>query len=110
MRKPDINDRIRKANTLNEERKTQEYERIQESLAVRREAEELLKWKGIIRFEIALTAFQIVRMLEEQRDRNMPKPPDFEWNEKFSEAIRFLPDAITFAKDCWYSCVEDKKE
>lgn len=110
MKKPDIKDRVKKANAHNEERKSQEYERIQEVLSIRKESEELQEWLEFFRFEIALTAFQIVQMLENQRDDNLPQPPDFEWNSLFCEAILNLPEAKRFAQDCLYDCMIEKTQ
>ena len=106
MKKPDIRDRINRTNAYNVERKSREYERIQEALAVRQEQEKLQEWTENFRFDLALAAFEIVRMLEKQRDDNVPKNPDYEWNELFCNAIKALPEAKEFAQDCWYECVK----
>lgn len=106
--RPDINDRIRRANRNNEERKAQEQVRIQTALAERREREELLKWKEYMQFEIALLALQIVRFAEECRDENSPSSPDEPWNNAFCESVRMLPEAAEFAKDCLADCIKWK--
>lgn len=108
MKKPDIRERVNRTNAYNAERKTQEYDRIKQAISLRHEQEEFEEWKKIMRFEIALSAFQIVRKLEDQRDMNVPQPPDFVWNSLFCEAIRMIPEAKRFAQDCWYDCVEVK--
>lgn len=106
--RPDINDRIRRANRNNEERKAQEQTRIQTALAARREREELLKWKEYMQFEIALLALQIVRFAEKCRDENSPNSPDEPWNNAFCESVRMLPEAVEFAKDCLADCIKWK--
>jgi len=76
-----------------------------------RESEkEFREWKERIRFDLALTADRIVEILEEQRDRNMPKTADETWNREFCQAVRLLPAARRFAKDCMYDCIEVKKQ
>ena len=103
--KPSIQDRINRANEHNDERKSQEYERIQKMIAERHETEAFQKWKDYMHFEIALLSLQIVRFLEEQRDTNAPKSVDEPWNERFCEAISILPSAREFAQDCFFDCV-----
>ena len=71
---------------------------------------EFREWKERMRFDLALTADRIVEMLEEQRDRNMPKTADETWNREFCQAVRLLPAARRFAKDCMYDCIEVKKQ
>lgn len=106
--RPDINDRIRRANKSNAERMSQEHERIQRALAERREHEEVCEWKEYMRYEIAMTALQIVMLAEEVRDINAPKSPDEPWNEAFCQAVRMLPEATAFAEDCLADCIKMK--
>ena len=73
---------------------------------MRKNAIEFQHWKEIMGFELALTAFDIVRNLEELRDRNAPKTPDEEWSPAFIKAVRWLPTARRFADDCMMNCVD----
>lgn len=109
MTRPSIQDRILKANAQNAERESQEHKRIQKALELRREADELKEWKERFKYDMALTAFQIVQLLEEQRDNNLPNRPESDWNSAFCEAIELLPKARRFAEDCWFDCVEVKE-
>ena len=63
-----------------------------------------------IRFDLTLTADEIVRRLEKQREEHMPKTPDEPWSEAFCEAVTVLPEARAFADDCWMECMEVRKD
>lgn len=82
-----------------------EAKRAEKALKMRKEAQEFAAWKDRMQFDLALTADQIVQMLEEQRDQNVPKTPNEPWNTRFCEAIRLLPAAKRFAQDCLFNCV-----
>ena len=99
-------DRVARANVANEERKSQEHQRIQAAIEARRHKENIRKELYDLKYEVALTAFQDVRALEIQRDAYAPKNPDDEWHPKFCEAIQLLPGRIEAAKDCWYGLME----
>ena len=101
--KPDINERIRKAENAKKSKKSEEHERIMKILSARKENEEIAEWKGEMQFDLALTADRIVEMLEDQRDMNIPNTADEDWNQQFCEAIQLLPYARRFAQDCWFA-------
>ena len=105
MNKPNIQERITRFNANNEIRKAEEYKRIQTIIQNKRYLEEISQWKDRMRFDLFLLADNILEMLEEQRDRNVPKTPNEPWNKQFCEAIELLPEARKFAQDCWYGCV-----
>lgn len=103
--KPNINERINRANAATEERKSQEHQRIHAMIEARREVEDFAAWKTWMRFEMDLMAFSLLRKLEEQRDTYAPTHPDDDWSEEFCEAVRMLPEVRRFAEDCWYDIV-----
>ena len=71
---------------------------------------EFQQWKERMQFDLALTADQIVEILEEQRDRHMPKHVWERWDEKFCEAVRLLPAAQRFAENCMMECMKEDKD
>jgi len=78
------------------------------ALKTRKNAIEFRQWKERFEFDLALTAEDIVKKLEEQRDANRPRRYGEEWNDKFCEAVLLLPEARQFAEDCMMYCVKDK--
>jgi len=82
-----------------------EAKRAENALKMRKEAQAFAAWKDRMQFDLALTASQIVDMLEDQRDRNVPKTPDEPWNKLFCQAVILLPAAKRFAQDCMFDCV-----
>ena len=81
----------------------------EKALQMRKNAIAFEEWKKQFRFDLALTADEIVRKLEKQRDANLPKTPDEEWNVMFCEAVTLLPAARRFADDCWMECMEVRR-
>ena len=71
----------------------------------REDAKNFLEWRERMQFDMALTADQIVKAIEKQRDENAPKSADDEWNDKFMEAIELLPAAKRYAEDCIMYCM-----
>ncbi len=70
---------------------------------------ELAEWKERMRFDLALTAEDIVRRLEEIRDEKRPRTYG-DWDEDFCNAVVLLPEARQFAEDCMMNCIEVKTE
>ena len=64
------------------------------------------KWIEDARFNMALKTFEVVRILETQRDDNTPKTPDEPWTAPFCQAIESLPVAEQIAQDAWFGCVK----
>lgn len=62
------------------------------------------------RFDLALAADRLVQRIEEQRDKNVPVRPDQVWNEKFSEAVKILPEARRLAQETMSECIRKKEE
>lgn len=83
-----------------------EAKRAEMAIKMRKEAYELEAWKERMRFDLFLTADRILEMLEEQRDLNIPKYADDNWNAKFCEAIRVIPAARRFAENCLIDCTK----
>lgn len=82
----------------------------EKALQMRKRAIEFQQWKERLRFDLALTADEIVRKLEEQRDRNVPATVGEAWNDLFCEAVELLPEARRFADDCMMYCMKERKE
>ena len=80
-----------------------ERKRAENALQRRKRAYELHEWKNRMQFELAITAEQIVRRLEDVRDEHRPRTYGT-WDEEFYTAVRLLPDAIRFAEDCIMDC------
>ena len=75
-----------------------EQERRQNAIVARRIAcrkyeEDTRRWADRMVFDLYLAAGRIMDMLEEQRDRNMPKDPDGPWNAEFCAAVEAIPEA-----------------
>jgi DNA primase len=69
---------------------------------------EFQEWKDRMQFNLALTAEDIVRRLENVRDEKRPRTYG-EWDEEFCTAVELLPDARRFADDCMMYCMEVRK-
>lgn len=82
----------------------------EKALQMRKRAIEFQQWKERLQFDLALTADEIVRKLEEQRDRNVPRTVGEAWNDLFCEAVELLPVARRFADDCMMYCTKERKE
>lgn len=74
----------------------------------RKEEREYREWLHRTQFDLFLIADKIVSMLEEQRERYVPKTPDETWHPLFCQAIELLPLARQFAQDCYFDCIEVK--
>ena len=82
----------------------------EKALQMRKRAIEFQQWKERLQFDLALTADEIVRKLEEQRDRNVPATVGEAWNDLFCEAVELMPEARRFADDCMMYCMKERKE
>ena len=82
----------------------------EKALQMRKRAIEFQQWKERLQFDLALTADEIVRKLEEQRDMNVPATVGEAWNDLFCEAVELLPEARRFADDCMMYCMKERKE
>ena len=78
------------------------------ALKMRKRANEQKEWVARFRFDLALTADDIVRRLEEIRDEKRPRTYG-EWDEDFCMAVELLPAARQFAEDCMMDCMEVKQ-
>lgn len=77
---------------------------------MRKEAQSFREWKARARFDLALTADQILEKLEQMRDENMPRTPGEKWNARFCEAVRLIPEARRFAEDCMADCMKGNED
>lgn len=68
------------------------------------------EWKERMRFDLALTAEDIVRKLEQMRDENRPRTYGDSWNEAFCTAVRLLPEARRFADETMMDCMKEKED
>lgn len=87
-----------------------EARRAEMALQRRKREQEFREWKSRMKFDLALTADQIVRLLEDQRDRNVPKTANETWNPKFCEAVRMLPAVRRYAEELMFNCIEVRKD
>lgn len=69
---------------------------------------EFREWKAKNRFDMFLTADRILEMLEEKRDKNVPRTANETWNRQFCEAVRLIPEAKRFAEDCMMNCIKGR--
>ena len=106
--RPSMAERIARHNKDNALREHEENERVRRAVEHRRTHEEFLKWKEKMRFDMYLTASQILMILTCQRDMNAPKHPDDEWSEEFRTAIELIPEARQFYEDTMMECTEVK--
>ena len=104
--RPSLADRIARHNADNADREHQENERVRRAVEHRKVQEEFLKWKDDMKFDLHLTALQILMRLEEIRDENAPGP-DGEWNEEFCRAVELIPEARRFYEDTIMDCIEE---
>lgn len=82
-----------------------EAERAKNALKMRKNAVEHEAWVKRMLFNLALTAEDIVRRLEDVRDEKRPRTYG-EWDEDFCKAVELLPEARQFADDCMMNCME----
>lgn len=68
---------------------------------------EFREWKERMQFDLALTAEDIVRRLDELRDAHRPKTYGA-WDPEFVRAVGLLPEARRFAEDCMMNCMKEK--
>lgn len=83
----------------------EEKRRAEIALKMRKRAIEHEEWTKRMLFNLALTAEDIVRRLENVRDEKRPRTYG-EWDEEFCTAVELLPDARRFADDCMMDCME----
>lgn len=78
------------------------------ALLRRKRAIEFQEWKDRTEFDLALTADEIVKRLEDQRDKYRPHRYGEEWNPLFCQAVLLLPEARQFADDCMMYCMKER--
>lgn len=83
-----------------------EAKKRQETRARERELQE---WKDRMLFEMHLVAGDILRMLERQRDENVPKTPNEEWNWRFRVAVEQIPIWKRIADDAEMNCMKVRR-
>ena len=80
------------------------------ALKMRKRAIAIQEWKERTQFGLFLMADEILRRLEDQRDRNVPTKADEPWNREFAQAVRLIPTARRFAEECYARCMKEKDE
>ena len=85
-------------------------EEAKKALQMRKKAYELEEWKNRMQFNLALTAEDIVKRLEDVRDERRPRRYGEEWDKDFCSAVVALPEARKFADDCMMNCMKENKE
>lgn len=83
------------------------HEAAKKALEMRKKAIALQEWKDRMRFNLALTAGDIVRRLEEERDSKRPRTYGEEWDKDFCSAVLTLPEARAFADECMMNCIKE---
>ena len=83
-------------------------EAAKKAILMRKRRIEFEEWKKRIRFDLALTADEIVRRLENERDMKRPKTYG-EWDPDFCAAVVALPEARQFYEDMMMECTEVKE-
>lgn len=76
------------------------------ALEMRKKAIAFQEWKDRMQFNLALTAGDIVRRLEEERDSKRPRTYG-EWDKDFCAAVVALPEARAFADECMMNCMKE---
>lgn len=76
------------------------------AIEMRKKAIALQEWKDRMQFNLALTAGDIVRRLEEERDAKRPRTYG-EWDKDFCAAVVALPEARAFADECMMNCMKE---
>ena len=84
-------------------------EEAKKALQRRKNAIEFQAWKDRMQFDLALTAGEIVKKLEEARDSTVPKTYGEEWDPVFCAAVVTLPEARRFADECMMNCIKEKQ-
>lgn len=87
------------ARQAQEENERARHEEIRRQIAYREWMEETRRWKERVEYDIYLISGMILDRLTRQRDENIPAGPDAEWNEKFCEAVRLIPEAKRFVEE-----------
>ena len=105
--RPSMAERIARHAENNRERDAMEHERVRRAVEHRRTQEEFRSWKERMRYDLYLTAGEILKRLERIRDENEPGPDD-EWNDEFCRAIELIPEARRFYEDMAMECTEVK--
>ena len=100
-----INDTFHIGLDLNGTMTKEQRRQAETAQRMRKNAIEFQQWKERMGFNIALTAFDIVRKLEDQRDVYAPKAPNEPWGVGFRTAVMLLPEALEFARDSWFNCI-----
>lgn len=70
---------------------------------------EFAEWKDQMMFNMALTADDIVRRLEDVRDEKRPRTYG-DWDYDFCCAVKLLPEARKFSEDIMMECIKDRKK
>lgn len=76
------------------------------ALRMRKKAIEFQQWKERRQFDLALTAEDIVKRLEDIRDRHRPRTYG-EWDDEFVMAVKLLPEARMFAEESMMNCMKE---
>lgn len=83
-----------------------EERRAKNAIKMRKNRMELDEWQKRMKFNLALTADDIVRRLETIRDQRRPRTYGEEWDESFCTAVTLLPEARQVSEDMISDCME----
>ena len=98
--------RMERAKQAQEEREKKVQASVSFQIAHREHEEEMRKWQERMSFDMYLLADRILERVEEQIRKHAPKTPEEPWSEEFCNAVRMLPEARQFAKDCMIDCTK----
>ena len=85
----------------------QKEEAAKKAILRRKNAIAFQQWKDRMQFDLALTAQDIVKRLEDVRDERRPHRFGEEWDADFCAAVVTLPDAREFAEECMMNCMKE---
>ena len=85
----------------------QKEEAAKKAIQMRKNAIAFQQWKDRMQFDLALTAQDIVKKLEDVRDERRPHRFGEEWDKDFCVAVVTLPDAREFAEECMMNCMKE---
>ena len=105
-----FNDTFRMGLELDGSISSQKQREAEIAIQRRKNAIEFAEWKEKMRFDLALTAEDLVRKMENMRDDSRPRRYGEEWSSDFCNAVLLLPEARLFAEDCMMYCMKERKD
>lgn len=98
--------RAERARLAQEEQQKENLRRMSERISRMKEEEAWRKQEERAGFDLYLMADELLVRLERQRDENTPSDDEAEWNEKFCEAIRLIPEVRMLLEETMINMTE----